>query len=117
MGSAEKTFKGGVIRNVDLSGGAITVSTSGGDSSVKGVGNPAGSVMKLKINENTTITVNTLYRSLNELAAGQTLKSVYYHDGTATVVHAIDDALMRRQQEEMMKKKDTTGDEQAKPAI
>jgi hypothetical protein len=105
MGASEKSFKGGVIKG--KSGSVITVSTSGGDKS-------------LKINADTTITVNRLYRGLGDLGKGQSLKSVYYYDGSgtvvATVVHAIDKELLKKQQAEQ-KKGSEGGDGQAKPAI
>jgi|ETNmetMinimDraft_35_1059890.scaffolds.fasta_scaffold46609_2 hypothetical protein len=121
MGTAkEKNFKGGEIRAVNSSEGVIKVSTGYGISTVKGVEQATGTVFSLKINADTTITVNRLYRGLGDLGKGQTLKSVYYYDGSgtvvATVVHAIDKELLKKQQAEQ-KKGSEGGDGQAKPAI
>jgi hypothetical protein len=117
MGQAEKQFSGGSIERIDRSGQLVSVSLSGASVSAKGVSMPAGEVIKLKVDENTTITVNRFYRNFKDLASGQTINKVYYLDNnTATIIHSIDEALLKKQEMEKQKLK-TSGDEKAGPAI
>lgn len=117
MGQAEKQFSGGSIQGIDKSGQSISVSLSGATVSAKGVKMPAGDVISLKVDENTTITVNRFYRNFNDLASGQKINKVYFLDNnTATIIHAIDEELLKRQKMESEKEK-AAEDEQAKPAI
>ncbi len=118
MANAEKQFSGGMIQKVSGSDQAITISTSEESVDAKGVNMPAGTVMTLMIDEDTTITVNRDYRSFNELAAGQKLKSVYFVEGsgssTATVLHVVDEAAM---QEKSAQPEEEAATEESKPKI
>lgn len=117
MGQAEKQFSGGSIERIDSSGQLVSVSLSGASVSAKGVSMPAGEVIKLKVDENTTITVNRFYRDFKDLSSGQKINKVYFlENNTATIIHAIDEELLTRQKAEKQKK-ETTGDEAAGPAI
>jgi hypothetical protein len=92
--TTEKLFRGGKIISVNSSTGVIKVTTSYPIKTVKGMEQSIGSVFPLKINADTTITVNRHYGELGDLTKGQTLTLVYYHDksgtGVATVIHAAD---------------------------
>ena len=92
--TTEKHFRGGKIISVNRSTGVIKLTTSYPIKTAKGMEQSIGSVFPLKINADTTITVNRHYRELADLTKGQTLTLVYYYDesgtGVATVLHASD---------------------------
>lgn len=117
MGQAEKQFSGGSIQRIDKSGSSVLISLSGASVNAKGVKMPTGDLITLKVDDNTTITVNRFYRSFKDLASGQKINKVYFLDNnTATIIHTIDEQLLKRQEMESQKEK-AKEDEQAKPAI
>lgn len=73
--------------------------------------------IELKIDDDTTITVNGFYKAFSDLSAGQKFRKIYFAErsggNVATVIHAIDEKLLERQK----KDKGTTEKGERKPAI
>lgn len=104
MPESEKQIKSGNVLAVDKNAKTLQVKSDASD-------------VALGLNDDTTITVNGLYRAVADLAPGQKVKKIYYADkggkNIATVVHVIDEKLLKTQQE----KKGPAGKEERKPAI
>jgi len=118
MGQVEKQFSGGSIQAIDKSGQTISVSLSGASVSAKGVKMPVGEVITLKVDKNTTITVNRFYRDFSDLASGQKINKVYFLDtNKAVIIHAIDEELIKRKEMELEKQKAAKASKTNKPPI
>lgn len=104
MADTEKQFKGGSIQTINKDAKTLQVKSDSGE-------------IVLGVDNDTTITVNSYYRKIDDLSSGQKVKKIYYAEKNgkklATIIHVIDEKLLEIQK----LKKGSAQKEERKPAI
>lgn len=104
MADTEKQIKGGSIRTVNKDAKTLLVKSDSDE-------------IVLLIDNDTTITVNSYYRKIDDLSSGQKVRKIYYAEKNgkklSTIIHVIDEKLMEQQKS----KKGSDQKEERKPAI
>ncbi|MEK6672792.1 MAG: hypothetical protein AABY42_04855 [Nitrospirota bacterium] len=104
MADTEKQVKGGSIQTINKDAKTLQVKSDSGE-------------IVLGVDNDTTITVNSYYRKIDDLSSGQKVKKIYYAEKNgkklATIIHVIDEKLLEIQK----LKKGPAQKEERKPAI